>query len=157
MATNYSDPKYTQQTLDMADLQSRGYLPDEIAARQSNVDLANQAATARVANRQKQDAFESSPQGVAMAARKGQVSPRRGNGMVGSAPTSPTMNQLMSNLGPQQSPEDMAATKAAIAAKNTANQAMAPAVAKPYAKGGKISLDHCGVSTTPKGKRNSNW
>jgi hypothetical protein len=71
--------------------------------------------------------------------------------------TGPSMNQLMSNLGPGQSPDDMAATKAAIAAKNTANQAMAPAVAKPYAKGGKISLDHCGVSTTSKGKRNSNW
>ena len=28
---------------------------------------------------------------------------------------------------------------------------------KAYAKGGKISLDHCSVSTTPKGKKNTHW
>jgi hypothetical protein len=159
MATNYADPRYAQQTLNTADLETRGYKPEEIAARQSNVDKANVANAARLAQRQQRDASLASPE-MPRAAPRVQGMPRHGTSpdqMNGVRPTGPSMNQLMSKLGPGQSPDDMAATKAAIAAKNTANQAMAPAVAKPYAKGGKISLDHCGVSTTSKGKRNSNW
>jgi hypothetical protein len=167
MATNYSDPKYAQRTLNTADLQSRGYLPDEIAARQSNVDKANVANAARLASRQQRDASLASPEGMPRAAPRVQGMPRHGTSpdqMNGVRPTGPSMNSMYSKLGaPGASPEDKQALMGAIATKNTANQALPPpgmkqgGKVKKYAKGGSVSsassrADGCCTKGKTKGK-----